>query len=140
MSIIAQFDNGDILHKIFANIRNPIEESHHAVVREMIDLYRDSIALVRRPAGVSPNSTMSPIGAIRTGYFRQTVRERSLREAGDSWVSEIASDAPYSDIVERGRRDVNYPGRFPAQMATDAAWTVIGPAFDVSFNNYFGSF
>lgn len=140
MPLNTDFDNVDLLYKIFKGIRGPLKEAHARTVNDIIDLYYDTASIVRGkfPTGVH-------VGAVRTGFFRNTIKERTLREASDFFTSEIASDAPYSDVIERGwihraRGQASYPGRYPAQIAAESAVLVIGPNFDQALGSYFGRF
>lgn len=62
------------------------------------------------------------VGAIDTGYFRDTVKVREMSIEGLEKTAYVASDAPYSGVVEygwivRGRGQASYPGRYPGNLA-----------------------
>jgi len=63
------------------------------------------------------------VRAYRSGdYYRSIVRDANAIHSGDTRIRDVLSEVGYADIIERGRRDTpNYPGRFPAEQAVDAA-------------------
>ncbi len=70
------------------------------------------------------------VGAVDTRFFIDTVRIRSARQG----VRMVASDAPYSGVVEHGwiyraRGQGSYPGRWPAARAIASLDRVIDTAF-----------
>lgn len=70
------------------------------------------------------------VNAIDTRFFIDTVRIRFATRG----ERHVASDAPYSGIVEhgwinRGRGQESYPGRFPAAKAVSRLEPVIEDAF-----------
>jgi len=70
------------------------------------------------------------VGAVDTGYLRDTVRVRSRRK-GERFV---ASDAEYSGVVEfgwinRAKGQASYPGRWPAGRAV----VLLGPVVEQAF-------
>jgi hypothetical protein len=79
-------------------------------------------------------TTITSVGAVLTGRFRDTVHVREASRAGDLRERIIASDALYSGIVEfgwiyRARGQASYPARYPALITRDAAGPIIYDAF-----------
>jgi hypothetical protein len=84
------------------------------------------------------------VGAYDTGaFYRSVVRDPNAFLDGGMRVRGVTADTTktsqgqrdYADIVERGRKPpVNYPGRYPAQLAIDAAEQDIEQAFDRTAN------
>lgn len=80
-------------------------------------------------------ATITSVGAVLSGRFRDTVHAREATRRGDLKERIVASDMYYSGIVElgwisRARGQASYPGRYPAKLTALQAGPVIYAAFD----------
>lgn len=86
-------------------------------------------------------ASVEAVGAVRTGNFRNSIGVRALVQSNS--LRERMIDAPkatgYSDIVERGRRNANYPGRFPALRAILSSAPTIVRVLDKAGKNIGGA-
>lgn len=106
----------DALRRLGPDVDDMAEEALKEIAEGTVALYQGQIMAVK---------------AIDTGYFINTVHVRS---ATSRFEREIASEAPYSGIVEhgwiyRGKGQESYPGRFPAARTIPQLAPIIGDAF-----------
>lgn len=114
----------DVLLRFQDVFEEPLETSAEAIAQAMVILYKDSI---------------TSVGAVLSGRFRNTVRIRSATRRGDVIERIVASDMPYSGVIEEGwlRRahgQESYPGRHPAERAVERALPVVRDVFETQFN------
>jgi hypothetical protein len=110
----------DALRHLDQVLDDPLNQALDAIAEGIVALYKSNI---------------TSVGAVLTGRFRDTVHVRSATRAGDLKERIVASDAPYSGVVEygwldRARGQSSYPGRFPAQATVQQAGPVINLAID----------
>jgi hypothetical protein len=104
---------GDIFH-------DPFEQAMDDIANGYVALYKGEIVSV---------------GAVLSGRFRDRVHVRSASRYGDTIEKIIASEVPYSGVVEygwieRARGQASYPGRYPAARAIDRGQLMLREAFD----------
>lgn len=114
----------DVLLRFEDVFEEPLETSAEAIARAMVVLYKDEI---------------TSVGAVLSGRFRNTVKIRSATRRGDTIERIVASDMPYSGVVEEGwlrraRGQESYPGRHPAERAVERALPIVRDVFETQLN------
>ena len=111
-------------------------------LRHLKDIFDDVIeaALDDVAAGAVTlyQNTITSVGAVLSGRFRDTVHVRSASRSGDLRERIVASEVPYSGVVEEGwlRRahgQESYPGRHPAKITVESAGPIVRDAFENQF-------